>query len=62
MAKDAKARNLEIVLLGDIFDLIRSEQWIKTKVRPWDAKSPKQEQITNFRLFLSQQEEQQPSF
>ena len=46
IAKDAKARDLEIVLLGDIFDLIRSEQWIKAKVRPWDAKSSKQEQIT----------------
>ena len=27
MARDAKARDLEIVLLGDIFDLIRSEQY-----------------------------------
>ena len=46
MAKDARAKDLEVVLLGDILDLIRSEQWIKTEVRPWDAKSPKQEQIT----------------
>ena len=46
MARNAKARDLEVVLLGDIFDLIRSEQWIKEKVRPWDAKSPKQEQNT----------------
>ena len=75
MARDAKARDLEIVLLGDpstpapatagglcsgfrsmsgtkgatglpvglhIFDLIRSEQWIKTKVRPsYEAKPRK---------------------
>ncbi len=79
MARDAKARDLEVVLLGDpstpapasagglcsgfrstsgtkgatglpvglhIFDLIRSEQWIKSKIRPWDEKSQNQEQIT----------------
>lgn len=46
MAKSAKARELEIVLLGDIFDLIRSEQWMETKVRPWDEKGPEQEKAT----------------
>lgn len=46
MAKDANARDLEVVFLGDIFDLIRSEQRIKTNVRPWDVKSPAQEKIT----------------
>ena len=35
MAKHAKAKDLEVVLLRDIFDLIRSEQWMKADVRPF---------------------------
>jgi UDP-2,3-diacylglucosamine pyrophosphatase LpxH len=46
LAKQRRAKSFELVLLGDIFDLIRSEQWTKTKVRPWDKKSVKQEDIT----------------
>lgn len=46
MVKDAKARDLEVVFLGDIFDLIRSEKWREAKVRPWDRKGPEQEKIT----------------
>lgn len=38
---------LRIVLLGDIFDIIRSAQWnaVGNALRPWDAASPQQEQI-----------------
>jgi len=40
MAETAKAKELEIVLLGDIFDLIRSDYWLKSGIRPWsDART-----------------------
>ncbi len=36
-AKNAKAKELKIIFLGDIFDLIRTEEWFKEDVqdRPW---------------------------
>jgi UDP-2,3-diacylglucosamine pyrophosphatase LpxH len=34
-----------MVLLGDIFDIIRSAQWLAGAVRPWDAAGPLQGQI-----------------
>jgi UDP-2,3-diacylglucosamine pyrophosphatase LpxH len=38
LAQKAKARELQIVLLGDIFDIIRSDTWLKTdSVRPWSS-------------------------
>ncbi len=38
---------LRIVLLGDIFDIIRSARWLENgnAIRPWDAASPGQEQL-----------------
>ena len=30
MAETAKAKEVEIVLLGDIFDVIRSEYWLRS--------------------------------
>lgn len=38
---------IKIVLLGDIFDVIRSTQWFdsSTGVRPWDSRSDQQEEI-----------------
>lgn len=40
---------LRLVLLGDIFDIIRSTRWLQNgnTIRPWDAASPQQEQIVN---------------
>lgn len=36
MAKKANAKELHIVLLGDIFDIIRSDTWLKNDtIRPW---------------------------
>lgn len=35
--KDLK--EIRVVLLGDIFDVIRSSEWLGRDVRPWDAKS-----------------------
>lgn len=35
MAETAKAKKVEIVLLGDIFDLIRSDYWLRSGIRPW---------------------------
>jgi UDP-2,3-diacylglucosamine pyrophosphatase LpxH len=36
---------IRMVLLGDIFDIIRSAQWLAGAVRPWDAAGPLQGQI-----------------
>jgi len=36
---------IRLVLLGDIFDIIRSAQWLANAVRPWDVAGPIQEQI-----------------
>ncbi len=42
MANKAGAKSLEVVLLGDIFDVIRSNYWLKTdKIRPWSAEGDK---------------------
>ncbi len=46
LAKDRKAKSFELVLLGDIFDIIRSERWFGVDVRPWGSKSVEQENIT----------------
>lgn len=35
MAETAKAKEVEIVLLGDIIDLIRSDYWLRSDIRPW---------------------------
>ncbi|MBU1781892.1 hypothetical protein KKD87_00775, partial [bacterium] len=35
MAEKAQANNVEVVFLGDILDLIRSDYWLKSKIRPW---------------------------
>jgi UDP-2,3-diacylglucosamine pyrophosphatase LpxH len=46
LAKKRGAKSFQLVLLGDIFDLIRSEKWIKQeKIRPWSKKSPKQKAV-----------------
>lgn len=35
MVLTARAEEIEIVLLGDIFDLIRSDYWLMSDIRPW---------------------------
>lgn len=54
---------ISLVLLGDIFDIIRSTQWLAGPVRPWDPAGPSQEQavmnilqgiITNNQLSLQE--------
>jgi len=39
MADTAQAKELEIVLLGDIFDIIRSDYWLRSGIRPWSGGS-----------------------
>ncbi|MBF0548574.1 MAG: metallophosphoesterase [Candidatus Riflebacteria bacterium] len=39
--EDAKIKELQMVFLGDIFDLIRSEQWQNTSIRPWSEEEDK---------------------
>jgi UDP-2,3-diacylglucosamine pyrophosphatase LpxH len=39
------ATELKIVLLGDIFDVIRSTQWLNTTVRPWDSSGEDQKKV-----------------
>jgi UDP-2,3-diacylglucosamine pyrophosphatase LpxH len=36
---------IRLVLLGDIFDIIRSTQWLAVPERPWDGAGPEQEKI-----------------
>lgn len=38
---DSNIKELQVVFLGDIFDLIRSQQWEKTKIRPWSDEKGK---------------------
>ncbi len=38
---------VKLVLLGDIFDIIRSTQWLDNTVRPWDPPSQAQEAVVN---------------
>jgi UDP-2,3-diacylglucosamine pyrophosphatase LpxH len=35
MTINAHASEIEVVFLGDIFDIIRSEIWLSTDIRPW---------------------------
>jgi UDP-2,3-diacylglucosamine pyrophosphatase LpxH len=35
MAQTAKAKEIQIVLLGDVLDVIRSEYWLRSSIRPW---------------------------
>lgn len=37
-------KEIKVVLLGDIFDVIRSSKWLEKEVRPWDRPSEKQEE------------------
>lgn len=42
MAATAKVKEIEIVLLGDIFDVIRSDYWLKSNnIRPWSESGKK---------------------
>jgi len=36
-SRDADIRDLTVVFLGDIFDLIRTDRWFDTAIRPWSA-------------------------
>ncbi len=38
-------QEVRLVLLGDIFDIIRSSRWLNTTVRPWDTESPDQRKV-----------------
>jgi UDP-2,3-diacylglucosamine pyrophosphatase LpxH len=39
LADSAGAKELEIVFLGDIFDLIRSDHWLTSTIRPWSGET-----------------------
>lgn len=41
MVQTAKASQVEIVLLGDIIDLIRSDYWLRSDIRPWSKPGDK---------------------
>jgi UDP-2,3-diacylglucosamine pyrophosphatase LpxH len=41
MVDTAEARELEIVFLGDIFDVIRSDYWLRSNIRPWSGANKK---------------------
>src|SRR2546425_6915554 len=33
------ARRIELVFLGDVFEILKSEHWLSNRVRPWDKSS-----------------------
>src|SRR5262245_28343476 len=37
------AEKIKIILLGDIFEILKSEIWIERDVRPWEATTPSHE-------------------
>jgi len=39
LAKAARTREIEIVFLGDMFDVIRSTYWLRSNIRPWSKES-----------------------
>ncbi len=41
MALTSKANEIEVVLLGDIFDVIRSDYWLQSQIRPWSGEDEK---------------------
>ncbi len=41
----SQVTELKIVLLGDIFDIIRSTKWLNNTVRPWSSTGPRQEAV-----------------
>jgi UDP-2,3-diacylglucosamine pyrophosphatase LpxH len=41
MAENAEAKEVDIVLLGDIFDVIRSDHWLRSEIRPWSDANEK---------------------
>jgi UDP-2,3-diacylglucosamine pyrophosphatase LpxH len=42
MAKTAAAEEINLVFLGDIFDLIRSNHWFDSNIRPWSCEPQKE--------------------
>jgi UDP-2,3-diacylglucosamine pyrophosphatase LpxH len=45
--KPSLPEELRLVLLGDIFDIIRSTKWLSNCIRPWDEASTGQGKIVN---------------
>lgn len=45
VANGEKTAPLEVVLLGDIFDVIRSKKWSLSSVRPWTDEKEKQDAL-----------------
>ncbi len=43
--KPAPPEEIRLVLLGDVFDIIRSGKWLNVADRPWDPPGPSQERI-----------------
>ena len=39
-AAERKIEALKIVLLGDIFEVLKSTQWLSNEVRPWEVSTP----------------------
>jgi len=49
MTEAAGAREINLILLGDIFDVIRSKYWYKTRIRPWSKESDRDRMTHNLR-------------
>lgn len=39
-AREKKVREIRLILLGDIFEVLKSEVWLERGVRPWETATP----------------------
>lgn len=46
-AAECGVKSIQLVLLGDIFELLKSEEWLEKEVRPWEETSPKHQQTVD---------------
>lgn len=43
--RGVKEHDIQLVLLGDIFEIIKSQQWIDNDVRPWEPSTAKHQSV-----------------
>lgn len=64
MAERGRSRKLEdysVTFLGDIFDILHSQQWLKQKLRPWEKESEQHRQLVRD-IYRKIREHNQPFF
>jgi UDP-2,3-diacylglucosamine pyrophosphatase LpxH len=54
MADKAETKQLEVVLLGDILDIIRSDYWLRSRIRPWSEENEKDGEGKNLKDYTKE--------